>query len=368
MKTALFILILLHGLIHVLGFVKGFDLAPLEQFKLPIGKPAGLLWLIATVLMVATALLYLLNVSWWWAVALPSLLLSQVLIIVFWADAKAGTIPNVILALPLTLALLNSLPGSFQSMYRADTDATMAALPSSSDSISEEDLAPLPPLVQQYIRRSGAVGKPHIQAFAARFTGRFRNGFDAAWMDFTSEQLNTISPSTRYFLMKAGMYGIPMDGLHRFVGDSARMQIRIASALEVVNASGPEMNKAETVTIFNDICVMAPAALLDLDIVWTPIDAQSVQARYTRNGITISATLTFTPQGDLANFISNDRYFNSDGKTNIPLPWSTPVSSYKDYGSAHLPSRGDATWHRPEGEFVYGEFLLQEIDYFPPWP
>lgn len=111
MKAAFFILILLHGLIHVLGFVKGFDLAPLEQFKLPIGKRAGLLWLVATVLMVATALLYLFNVSWWWAVALPALLLSQVLIVVFWADAKAGTIPNVILALPLTLALLNSLLG-----------------------------------------------------------------------------------------------------------------------------------------------------------------------------------------------------------------------------------------------------------------
>ncbi len=365
MRVAFSILILIHGLIHIMGFVKGFDLAPMEQFKLPIGRLAGILWLIAAATMVASAVALLLHQPWWWMIGLPALLLSQGLVFAFWTDAKVGTVPNLIMVLPLVVAILGACPSSFANMYTNESQAALSTMQTQSDLITEQDLAPMPALVQQYLRRVGVVGKPHVAAFQARFHGRFRNGFDAGWMEFSSQQVNTLNPSARYFYMEASKFGIPMDGLHRFTGNVAQMQIRIASLVQVVDAKGPEMNQAETVTLFNDICVMAPAALVDANIKWTPLDPRSVRAEFTRGDITISATLVFNDQGDLVDFLSDDRFFSADGKENLRLPWSTPMSEHRQIMGVRLPGRGDATWHTADGPFVYGEFILDEIRYYP---
>ena len=86
------------------------------------------------------------------------------------------------------------------------------------------------------------------------------------------------------------------------------------------------MDKAETVTFFNDMCCMAPATLIDKRIVWQDKGNNVVEATFTNNGISVSANLYFNETGELVNFISNDRYNVDAGKK---LPWSTPLSNYK---------------------------------------
>ena len=48
--------------------------------------------------------------------------------------------------------------------------------------------------------------------------------------------------------------------------EKAIMVIKLAGLFKVVNAKGVEMNQGETVTVFNDMCCMAPATLIDKDI------------------------------------------------------------------------------------------------------
>ena len=64
-------------------------------------------------------------------------------------------------------------------------------------------------------------------------------------------------------------------------------------------------------------------------------------------------------------FVSEDRFYSADGKTFRKLTWSTPLRGHRDFGGVRLLARGDATWKMPEGDFVYGEFNLDEIVYFP---
>jgi len=184
-------------------------------------------------------------------------------------------------------------------------------------------------------------------------------------MRFTSEQYNFVEPSARLFLMRASLWGIPMDGYHDFVGAAAHFRIRLLSLLQVVDGHGPIMDQSETVTVFNDLCVLAPGTLIDLPVRWTTLDVRSVRGVFTRGDQTISAVLTFDPQGDLVDFISEDRYFSPDGKTGEKLPWLTPMRDHRDFGGVRLPARGDATWKTPKGDFVYGEFNLDEIEYIP---
>ena len=115
------------------------------------------------------------------------------------------------------------------------------------------------------------------------------------------------------------------------------MQIKLASFYQVVNAKGPEMNQGETVTLFNDMCLMAPATLIDKEkIRWEADGSLSARAKFTHMGNTISARLSFNQAGELTDFVSNDRFFSSDGKTFKNYPWSTPVRNYREWMDARF--------------------------------
>jgi hypothetical protein len=118
------------------------------------------------------------------------------------------------------------------------------------------------------------------------------------------------------------------------------------------------------VTLFNDMCLLAPATLVDAPILWEPVDCRKVRAKFTNAVQTISATLLFNDDGMLTNVASDDRSrSSSDGKTFTRFPFSTPISNYRDFGPARLASHGDARWLLPEGEFTYGEFDVESVAY-----
>jgi len=61
-------LVLIHAGIHLLGFVKAFNLAEVNQLTQSISKPAGLAWLFSAMLFVVSAAVFLLNKEWWWII------------------------------------------------------------------------------------------------------------------------------------------------------------------------------------------------------------------------------------------------------------------------------------------------------------
>jgi hypothetical protein len=196
------------------------------------------------------------------------------------------------------------------------------------------------------------------------FTGDFRNGLDSRWMRFRSEQLNVFEDPGRAFLMRASMFGLPMEGLHVFRDGTATMQIKVASLVQVVDAKGPKMNQGETVTLFNDLCLMAPARLVDTQrIQWEAAGPLQARAKFTNRGVTIGALLSFGESGQLTDFLSNDRFLSADGKAYTSYPWSTPVRDYRSFDGRMVPSYGEAVWHTPEGELSYGRFTLVGIEY-----
>lgn len=362
MKAVLVALLFLHGAIHLLGFVKAFRLAAIPQLRQAIPRPLGLLWLGAALALFASGYLLVLSEAHWWMVALPALIASQIAIVASWHDAKAGTIANAILLVPLALALLELRSTSFSSIYRVEVERALAES-AGGPIVTGDDLATMPRLVQDHLRRVGVVGRPRPANVRVRWRGEMKPSRDASWMPMHAEQVNTFGRSpTRLFLMDGRLYGIPFQGLHEYIGDSATMRIRAASLLDVVDARGPEMNRSETVTLFNDMCILAPGSLVGAPIEWREIDEHTVGATFTNAGNTIQAELFFDANGDLVDFRSYERDQSADGKTYVRFPWTTPVSDYVDFHGLRLPSRGRAIWHEPSGEFVYGRFQLEDIE------
>ena len=104
--------LVLHGLIHFMGPAKAFGWAELAQLQMPISRASGLLWGVAGLALLATAALYLLGVRGWWTLALGAAVLSQVVIVGSWSDARIGTLPNVVIVAVVLAALLSRGEGS----------------------------------------------------------------------------------------------------------------------------------------------------------------------------------------------------------------------------------------------------------------
>lgn len=104
-KIAILIVLVLHGLIHLLGFVKAFELAQVDQLKEQISKTAGIFWLLAAVAFVVTAVLLYLDKESWRMTGIVAVIISQFLIMLSWSDAKYGTTANLIMFLAIWLRL-----------------------------------------------------------------------------------------------------------------------------------------------------------------------------------------------------------------------------------------------------------------------
>jgi hypothetical protein len=189
------------------------------------------------------------------------------------------------------------------------------------------------------------------------------------WMDIRSQQYDFFPPNrwragpSRFFYISSNLYGVPFDGLHAYKENSATMEIKVASVIQVADARGEKMTRGETVTLFNDMCLLAPATLISSTIRWELLDSLHVKAMFTVGPNTISAILTFNEKGEMTDFLSNDRYLSSDGKTYTNYPWSTPVREYRDFDGIRLSSYAEAIWHTPGGEYTYAKFEVAEIEY-----
>jgi hypothetical protein len=365
-KILFVILLAGHGLVHAAGFAKAFGLAALPELTQPVSRAAGVAWLAAGLGFIGAAALLLAGSRRWWWPALPAVALSQALIVHAFHDAKLGTIANAIIVVPLLIALADLRPSSLRSRYEAevrDAEAAAASLPT--QPVTEQDLQAVPEPVRAYLRRAGVVGKPRPALLHARFRARMRTAADAGWMSADVDQVSLLGRAPRrLFYMEAARGGVPFHVFHRYVGDAATMQVRVAGLIPVVDASGWKMTQGETVTLLNDLCLIAPAALLDAPVTWQVLGPREVRATYTNAGHTISAVLSFDAAGDLAGFVSEDRY-QSDGKTYHLYPWSTPTGGFRafDGGAVRLPAEGEARWREPAGEWTYGQFSLLRLDY-----
>jgi hypothetical protein len=361
MKYFLIILLLTHGAIHLIGFVKYINPESVTQITHSISKGAAVVWLATAALFFLTAIGFYLNTQWWSLTAITAVAISSILIVSVWSDARFGTIANIII---LIAAIIGLGTWKFKNRYTSDVESAFTTVNETPDAIlSEETISALPEPVQKYIRYTGALEKPAVESFKITMAGKIRSAEDTPWMEFTTEQYNFMDRTWRLFFMEAKMKGLPVAGYHAFKNGTAYMDIRLLSLIKVEYHDGEQMDVAETVTFFNDMCCMAPGSLTDNRIEWLETEGNVVRAAFTNNGIRISAWLHFNEEGQLVNFVSEDRWaLEKNGKMS-QVRWETPLYDYREINGYRLASRADLIYNYPEGDFCYGKFEINNIDY-----
>jgi hypothetical protein len=267
----------------------------------------------------------------------------------------------------LVVAWAMAGPGSLHARFTHEVAARTRAVQARGEApvVTDDDLVRVPEPVRRYLRAAGVVGQPRPRAYRLTFSGRIRGGPDEAWMPFRAEQYSEVDGPVRLFYLKARRGGIPVAVLHRYVEGRATMTVKLAGLVRLVDARGAVMDRSETVTVLNDMCLLAPGTLLDPRITFRVRDAYSVEATFAVKGETVAAALTFGPDGLLANFESHDRSrASADGRTFTALPFLTPVNAHGTFAGVLLARHAFAQW-RIEGNqlFTYAEFTVESATF-----
>lgn len=204
------------------------------------------------------------------------------------------------------------------------------------ETITESDIADLPPVVQRYFRYSNVIGKPKIDSFSFTMTGKIRQSADAKWMDFTSRQYNLISEPSRVYYVRG--QGTPMSGVDSYIDGKGRMHIKLFNLISVGDSTGPEMDQSALVSFLNDMSI-CPPAYFSAPVEWEQVGPDQAKLRLSHRGMTVEALLTFDQEGRLLNWETDDRYADVDGQA-LPDKWSTPMTSHGELAGLRIPLSG----------------------------
>jgi len=355
MRIVLVILIAIHAVAHLPGFMSGFGFSRMTMSR-PVAPGAGVAWGIACLLLLASAAMLLAGKQW----GLPGLLgvfISQVLVILWWRDAKLGTIVNIIVLLP---AIINIAEWQFRIL--ANKQAEELLNNPQVAHVSKSRVADLPVPVKHWLETSGALRTPQIHSLRLRQKGKLRIEPGGKWLAVTAEQyFNTDRPSFLWIAsINAGMYPVASKDL--FENGKGRMTIKVASLVTVADATGREMDQGTMLRYLAEI-QWFPQAALSPFIRWEGIDPLTARAIFTIDTKSVEGVFYFNERGDITLFEAK-RYMEQKGTYSLQT-WSVPVTAYAVFEGVRVPCRGNAIWKLKEGDFNWFRWEVTEINYDP---
>ena len=229
--------------------------------------------------------------------------------------------------------------------------------------LGQEDIIHLPKPVQKYLLYTGAVGKEKVHNIKVVADGEIK--LNEKWCKVNIDQYNFLgSHLSRLFYLNVKGYVLPIYGLHSYTDKQASMLVKFGGLIPAVNAKGEEMRISDTITLLNDMCIFAPASLVDSRIQWEPIDDRTVKAIFKTKYCTVSANLYFNEKGELVNFSSQDRYCLEEDGSCKKVKWSTPLKNYRYINGLLLASCVEAVWNYPQGDDCYIKVTnIKELKY-----
>ena len=363
MKTAFLIILFLHGIIHFLGFVKSYHLAEVPQLSLDIPRSLGNLWLFCSILFLAVFILMIFDKPWWPFFAIAAVILSQTLIVLYWQDAKFGTILNIII---LSVSIPATGKFQFDGMVQKEAKELLSNIPKKTDGkIYKDDLSHLPEIVQKWMEKSGIVGMQKIVSVRLKEKGELKTKPEGKWMPFTAKQYyNLENPAFVWVTDVTAFPGIHLSGRDKFNNGEGEMLIKLLSLIPVVDEGKNEkVNSGTMLRFLGEICWF-PSAAINQYISWEEVDANSAKATFRLNNIEVTGLFTFTENGEFHSFEA-ERYYGG-GENAKKEKWLVEALSYKEFDGIKIPDKSKVIWKLPEGDFNWLNLEITELEYNAP--
>ncbi|NCU02447.1 MAG: hypothetical protein GXC73_00545 [Chitinophagaceae bacterium] len=359
MKYIFGFVVMIHGLIHLMGLGNAFGLTKLPALTKYIAKPTGLLWLLAALLFILSAVIYLLKKENWALFAVAAVVLSQLLIVWYWQDAKMGTMVNIIV-------LLVALPALGEWQFKRTCKKEVEHLlsqPTNTNTaiITNEQLLHLPSIVQKWLSTSGIVGLPAIKQVYLQQHGKMKNTTAAEWIPFDAEQYFTTDPSS--FLWKTKIQPsrfLFITGRDKYEQGKGNMLIKAYGLFIIANNKGAQTDQGTLLRYLAEICWF-PSAALNKNIIWEPIDDKRAKATMRYGAVTATGFFSFHENGDLQKFEA-ERYYISNRQSSLEK-WQVSCIDHRTMNGIRIPVRNTVTWKLKDGDFTWLQLEITNIQF-----
>lgn len=359
LKILFYFIVVVHGLIHLLGFFKAFDIGNITQLTTPISKPMGVAWLVASVLILLTVLMNLMNYRYWSVIAIIALVLSQIVIFTAWGDAKFGTIANVVILLVALPALGDWM---FSDRVADEQKNLLEQVSGPADRVlQDKDFQQQPDIVQTWLKNSGVAGKPDVTFVRLKQTGEMKTEPDGSWMDFSAVQYFDVKNTSFNWKVDVKMMPlVTLTGRDKLQNGKGEMLIKLLSLVNVVNEKGSEQINTGSLTRFlGEICWF-PSAALNENITWEEIDETSAKATLTTEDQQVSGIFRFGKNGEMKLFEA-DRYYGGAEDAEMQK-WVVKAEEYKTFSGYRIPNRLTVTWKLPDGDFTWLKLEITDME------
>lgn len=366
MKALLLLLIVLHGLIHFIGFAKAWNIFELKGFTghtlFSVSgythKLFGLLWLTSMLLFLLAAA-RIMSGGYWWAIAIIAIIMSQTLIIIFWRDAKAGTLANLLI---FTLAIINFADWGFNRFVQSEIKEIMNKENlTASRTITMASIEELPECVQTWLIASGVVGKKNIKTVHLKQKGEMSTDPEGKWMPANAEQFFNIDDPAFIWHVKVNMNAaIWYTGSDKFKNGAGSMLIKLFSLIPMVNGSGREIDQGSLLRFMGEMCWF-PSAAASPYIKWEYINKNSAKATMRVGSTEANGIFRFDSNGNVLSF-SAKRYMVKDRSATLQ-DWYVPCTEWKILNGIKIPVKGEVIWSLKSGSFSYYKWEITEISY-----
>jgi hypothetical protein len=367
-RTLFVLLLIIHGIIHLLGFASAFHLGAAKpvamQSIFPLSvqwvQALGIGWLLVSGLFLYTALQWGLKKEAWWMVATGAVLFSQVLIVIYWPDARFGTILNVLI---LTGIGLGYGSWSFGKMIRQERERFVSESTEPVSKVRKEQLSGLPANVSKWLERSGIVGKDYIRTAHLKQRGEMSTQPDGKWMPVNAEQYFRVAQPG--FLWIADVKAAPfvhLAGRDKYENGRGHMLIKALSLFPVADARGKEIDQGTMLRYLAET-VWFPTAALSPYIRWEEVNATRAKASMQYGGVTASGIFSFSPEGDVLSFEAQRYYDRKEGATLETWLITMEPSGYREFQGIRIPAKSAVTWKLKAGDFTWFRLEITDVVY-----
>jgi hypothetical protein len=283
---------------------------------------------------------------------------SQVLVVVYWGDAWAGTIPNILICLVCVVGYGN---WQFDRMVRAELDTFRSGELEAAPPVDRERLDSVPDPVGRWLEYTGIAGEDQPDEVWLRQQGRMRTEPGGEWMEVEAEQY--VRPQRPGYLWMASVQLAPLihlAGRDKLADGRGEMLIELLSLFPVADSSGPEIDQGSLVRYLAEI-LWYPSAALEEYVTWEPIDGSRAEATIEAGETSVSALFEFDDEGRVV-AIEADRYYDRpEGATMERWVIEIPAGSYEAFDGVRVPTRASVSWELDE-TFTWYKLRIADLE------
>jgi hypothetical protein len=224
-------------------------------------------------------------------------------------------------------------------------------------------ISSLPPIVQKYFTNTLQEGQRYIDFIQMSQEADFRTQIDGDWSHLSANVWYGAFEPGMVWKARFGTSLLPFKTASlEFIHGKGHGLVRLLGTITLLEPHGYEAD----ITLLSRYLMEAvwfPTVLLpNRHIEWSPVSELSAKAEIHFEGLRASAIFTFTPDGQIENIVTHDKFRDFKGSFEKEQ-FTLHCKNFKQFQNITIPTEVEFVWNLPSKDFSYGKFRVADIRY-----